>query len=74
MATAARTTRTTRMRTGPGRAEPAAPTAHTPGVFTAPTAKTSAPAQENFLTGLLVGAGLTLLGVIVGSLTTRSRR
>lgn len=60
--------------TGPGRAEPAAPTAHTPGVFTAPTAKTSAPAQENFLTGLLLGAGLTLLGVIVGSLTTRSRR
>ncbi|WP_298175655.1 carbon monoxide dehydrogenase subunit G [Saccharomonospora sp.] len=56
------------------RSEPEAPAAQSTGVFTAPAPTAVAKPPENFVTGLFVGAGLTLIGVIVGSLTARGRR
>jgi carbon monoxide dehydrogenase subunit G len=44
----------------------------TPGVFTAPPRQ--AGSQQDFLTGIAVGAGLVLLGVLAGSLFGRRRR
>ncbi|CAM3538323.1 SRPBCC family protein [Nocardioides zeicaulis] len=53
--------------------EPGAP-APTGAVFTAP-AKASSPvgSQQDFLTGIAVGAGLVLLGAVVGGLLGRRR-
>jgi hypothetical protein len=49
---------------------PALTGAAAPGVFTAPARPRS---QDDFLRGIAVGAGLVLLGVLVGSLRGRRR-
>jgi uncharacterized protein len=68
------------VRAGDGRAADRSIPAHatptaTPGVgqvFTAPARPANA--QQEFLTGIAVGAGLVLLGVVAGSLFGRRRR
>ncbi len=68
---------------GGGTAAPAAPVVGAPAgaaaagaavgqVFTAPPRPASS--QQDFLTGIAVGAGLVLLGVVAGSLLGRRRR
>ena len=60
---------------GEGAAPVAAPAAGEPAVgqvFTAPARP--ADAQQEFLKGIAVGAGLVLLGVVAGSLFGRRRR
>ena len=51
-------------------AETAAGVVATPGVFTAP-AKPAVSSQDDFLKGIAVGAGLVVLGVVVGRLFGR---
>ncbi len=45
----------------------------TPGVFTAPPKPAAAGTQKDFLTGVLVGAGLVSLGVVLGAVVGRRR-
>ena len=53
------------------------PEAATPAVagqvFTAPTTASSAGSRQEFLTGIAVGAGLVVLGVVVGGIFGRRR-
>ncbi|GAB3785078.1 SRPBCC family protein [Nocardioides ungokensis] len=56
----------------------AAPGAHgaaaeAPGVFVAPPKPTAVGSQDDFLKGILVGAGLVLAGVVVGGVFGRRR-
>ncbi len=51
---------------------PAAPAA-TGQVFTAPARAASTGSRQEFLTGVAVGAGLVVLGVIVGGIFGRRR-
>ena len=61
----------------PAAAEPAAaPAAAQPAVgqvFTAPAASAAAGSRQEFLTGVAVGAGLVVLGVVVGGIFGRRR-
>ena len=58
----------------PPSAEPAAagPSA-TPGVFTAPAKPGGISSQDDFVKGIVVGAGLVLLGVVAGAIFGRRR-
>ena len=47
--------------------------AATPGVFTAPAKAGGISSRDDFLKGIAVGAGLVVLGVVVGSLFGRRR-
>jgi carbon monoxide dehydrogenase subunit G len=62
----------------PPSAEPVAATAGespaaAPGVFTAPAKARGISSQDDFLKGIAVGAGLVVLGVVVGSIFGRRR-
>ena len=58
----------------PGAAAGAVPSAEAaPGVFVAPPKPAAVTGQEDFLKGIVVGAGLVLAGVIVGGLVGRRR-
>ena len=59
---------------GGGKVAPAAAPVGVPAVGQVFTAPTHATAQEDFVKGLLVGAGLVLLGVVAGSLFGRRQR
>jgi carbon monoxide dehydrogenase subunit G len=52
---------------------PAVERVETPGVFNAPS-RPSVSSQDDFLKGIAVGAGLVVLGVVVGGLFGRRRR
>jgi carbon monoxide dehydrogenase subunit G len=57
-----------------GAAAPAAAaTAGAPGVFTAPVRPSAISSQDDFVKGVVVGAGLVLLGVVAGSVLGRRR-
>ena len=45
-----------------------------PAVFTAPAKQAGVSSQDDFLKGIAVGAGLVVLGVVVGGLFGRRRR
>ena len=47
--------------------------AEAPGVFVAPPKPTAVGSQDDFLKGILVGAGLVLAGVVVGGVFGRRR-
>ena len=47
--------------------------ASTPQVFTAPAAPAAVASRQDFLTGVAVGAGLVVLGVVVGGVLGRRR-
>jgi len=61
----------------PASGEPVETTAGTassaPGVFTAPPKAGGISSQDDFLKGIVVGAGLVLLGVVAGSIFGRRR-
>ena len=51
----------------------AADTESSPGVFVAPAKASGVGSPDDFLKGILVGAGLVLAGVVVGGLFGRRR-
>jgi hypothetical protein len=44
-----------------------------PGVYTAPAKARGISSQDDFIKGIVVGAGLVLLGVVAGSIFGRRR-
>jgi carbon monoxide dehydrogenase subunit G len=58
----------------PGLVEPVeTAAAETPGVFTAPARPGGISSRDDFVKGIVVGAGLVVLGVVVGSIFGRRR-